>query len=69
MEKLLAELKATERAKSLFSLDYFANMVKAGRTSPGIHLNLGNDYPVKIEFDIAGGNGHVTYLLAPRIES
>jgi proliferating cell nuclear antigen len=44
-------------------------MVKAAKGSAGIHLNLGNDYPVKIEFDLAGGNGHVTYLLAPRIES
>jgi proliferating cell nuclear antigen len=68
-KSMLAELKATEKAKSLFSLDYFANMVKAAKGSPGIHLNLGNDYPVKIEFDLAGGNGHVTYLLAPRIES
>lgn len=66
---MLAELNVSERAKSLFSLDYFANMVKAGKSSPGIHLHLGNDYPVMMEFDIAGGNGHVKYLLAPRIES
>ena len=66
---MLAELKATEKSKSLFSLDYFANMVKAAKGSGGIQLQLGNDYPVKIEFDLAGGNGHVTYLLAPRIES
>src|ERR1051325_10028004 len=65
---MIAELKVTEKVKSLFSLDYFANMVKAAKGSPGIHINLGNDYPVKIEFDLAGGNGHVTYLLAPRME-
>ena len=68
-KSMIAELKVTDKAKSLFSLDYFANMVKAAKGSQGIHLNLGNDYPVKIDFDLAGGNGHVTYLLAPRIES
>ena len=68
-KSMLASLTATEKSKSLFSLDYFANMVKAAKGAQGIHLNLGNDYPVKIDFDLAGGNGHVTYLLAPRIES
>ncbi len=66
---MLAELKTNDRVRSLFSLDYFANMVKAAKGSQGIHLNIGSDYPVKLEFDIAGGNGHITYLLAPRIES
>jgi proliferating cell nuclear antigen len=68
-KSMLAEIRVSEKVKSLFSLDYFANMVKAAKGSSGIHINLGNDYPVKIEFDLAGGNGHVTYLLAPRIES
>ena len=68
-KSMLAELKVSEKSKSLFSLDYFANMVKAAKGSGGIQLHLGNDYPVRIEFDLAGGNGHVMYLLAPRIES
>ncbi|MHB8605907.1 MAG: proliferating cell nuclear antigen (pcna) [Thermoplasmatota archaeon] len=66
---MLPALKTNERVKSLFSLDYFANMVKAAKGSEAMHLNLGSDYPVKIDFDFAGGNGHVMYLLAPRIES
>ncbi|HWG90068.1 MAG TPA: proliferating cell nuclear antigen (pcna) [Candidatus Thermoplasmatota archaeon] len=65
----LPALDVKENVKSLFSLDYFSNMVRSAKGSQGIHLNIGNDYPVKIDFDIAGGNGHVTYLLAPRIES
>ena len=68
-KSMLPALKATGRSKSLFSLDYFANMVKAAKGADGVHLHLGSDYPVRMEFDIAGGNGHVTYLLAPRIES
>lgn len=65
----LVELKASERTKSLFSLDYFSNLVKAADANTDLSLALGSDYPVRIEFDIADGHGHVTYLLAPRIEN
>lgn len=58
-----------ETARSLFSLDYFTNMVKAAKGSDEIRLELGSDYPVKMHFAIAEGAGEVTYLLAPRIES
>jgi len=34
-----------------------------------VTMHLGNDYPVRVEFKIAGGKGEVRYLLAPRIES
>lgn len=65
----LVELKASERTKSLFSLDYFSNLVKAADGEGDVSLSLGSDYPVRIEFDFAEGHGHVTYLLAPRIEN
>lgn len=66
---LLAELKCKENVKSLFSLDYFSNMVKSASSAEAITMNLGTDFPVKIEFSIASDNGEVNYLLAPRIES
>jgi len=65
----LIELECADKVKSLFPLEYFSNMIRAIPSQSKITLNLGNDYPVKIEFQIAGGNGSVTYLLAPRIES
>ena len=65
----LIELECEEKVKSLFPLEYFSNMMRAIPSQAKITLNLGNDYPVKIEFKIAEGNGEVTYLLAPRIES
>jgi proliferating cell nuclear antigen len=64
----LPSLECQEEVKSLFSLDYFSDMVKAAK-GEGVAIYLGNDFPVKIEFDIAEGEGHVLYLLAPRIES
>jgi proliferating cell nuclear antigen len=66
---LLEELQAKEPVRSLFPLDYFSNMVKAISSAQTVTLSLGSDYPVKMEFKIAGGKGEVRYLLAPRIES
>lgn len=66
---LLDELESKEQVRSMFPLDYFANMIKAITTAPSVTMYLGNDYPVKIEFQIGGGKGKVKYLLAPRIES
>jgi proliferating cell nuclear antigen len=66
---LLEELQAKEAVRSLFPLDYFSNMVKAISSASNVTLYLGSDYPVKIEFKIAGGKGEVKFLLAPRIES
>jgi len=68
-KSMLGGLKVTDKVRSLFSLDYFANMCKAAKNSPSLTIHLGSDYPVRLEFEIAKGNGRVTYLLAPRIES
>ena len=68
-KNVLVDLECKEKVKSMFSLDYFSKMVKAISTSENVTLYLGTDYPVKLEFSIAEGNGHVTYLLAPRIEN
>ncbi|TET91535.1 MAG: proliferating cell nuclear antigen (pcna) [Methanomassiliicoccales archaeon] len=66
---LLEELDCKETVRSLFPLDYFSNMIKAVSSAESITMHLGNDYPVRMEFEIAGGKGAVKYLLAPRIES
>jgi proliferating cell nuclear antigen len=66
---LVKSLDAKEAARSLFSLDYFSNMVRAIPAGQEVTLHLGNDYPVRVEFKIADGDGQVMYLLAPRIES
>ena len=65
----LNKIQAPDKSRSLFSLDYFSNMSKVVADSSPITLHLGTDYPVKLEFDIADGSGHIIYLLAPRIES
>ena len=44
-------------------------MIKPVKGEDPITIQLGNDNPIRVEFDIAEKKGHVTYLLAPRIES
>ena len=66
---LLVELNSKSKCKSLFSIDYFSNMIKPVRGEDPVTIMIGNDNPIKVEFDIAEKKGHVTYLLAPRIES
>jgi proliferating cell nuclear antigen len=68
-KKDMESLEAPSSVRSLFPLEYFANMLKAVPSGGLATMHLGNDYPVRVEFKIAGGKGDVRYLLAPRIES
>jgi proliferating cell nuclear antigen len=56
-------------ASSLFSLDYLQDMDRAIPKNAEVTMELGEEFPVKMHFDIAEGDGSVTYMLAPRIQS
>ena len=56
-------------ADSLFSLDYLKDMNKAIPKSTEVTAELGEEFPVKLHYEFAEGLGHVTYMLAPRIQS
>jgi proliferating cell nuclear antigen len=56
-------------AHSLFSLDYLKDMNKAIPRDGEVTVELGEEFPVKMHFDIAEGQGAVTFMLAPRIQS
>lgn len=62
-------IDASESVRSLFALDYFSNMIKSVASNTIVELELGRDYPIKVKFEFAQGNGKVMFLLAPRIES
>ncbi|MFB6254561.1 MAG: DNA polymerase sliding clamp [Halobacteriaceae archaeon] len=59
----------TGNAHSLFSLDYLKDMNKAIPRNGEVTIELGEEFPVKMHFEIAEGEGNVTYMLAPRIQS
>ncbi len=63
------EIHFEKAAKSSFSLDYFTQLMKGVGPNRDIVINIGNSYPLKMEFDFAEETGHARYLLAPRIES
>jgi proliferating cell nuclear antigen len=56
-------------AASLYSLDYLQDMNKAIPKDAEVTMDLGEEFPVILNFDIAEGEGSVTYVLAPRIQS
>jgi len=66
---LLVDLQCSESIRSLFPMDYFSTIIKAIPSGTNVSVNLGNDLPVRLDFDIAAGKGSVRYLLAPRIEN
>ncbi len=56
-------------ADSLFSLDYLKDMNKAIPGDAEVVIDLGQEFPVKLHYELAEGLGEVTYMLAPRIQS
>jgi len=44
-------------------------MNKAIPKDAEVEMELGEEFPVKMHFDFAEGQGRVTYMLAPRIQS
>ncbi|MHC3436703.1 DNA polymerase sliding clamp [Natrialbaceae archaeon A-gly3] len=56
-------------AHSLFSLDYLKDMNKAIPKDTEVTAELGEEFPIKLHFSFAEGQGQVTYMLAPRIQS
>ena len=56
-------------AHSLFSLDYLKDMSKAIPDDAEVTIELGEEFPLKMHFEFGEGQGHVTYMLAPRIQS
>ncbi|MBU0662529.1 MAG: proliferating cell nuclear antigen (pcna) [Candidatus Diapherotrites archaeon] len=65
-EGALLELKAKTEARSMFPLDYLANMLKGAPADAEVKLFIKKDAPVMLEYSIAGAE--LVYFLAPRIE-
>jgi proliferating cell nuclear antigen len=64
----LGRLEVKDTVRSMYPLDFFSSMVKSITSSDEVTLHVGNEYPLKIEFAMAGGHGEGRFLLAPRVE-
>jgi proliferating cell nuclear antigen len=56
-------------ASSLFSLDYLKDLRKPVPKDTIVQMDLGEEFPVKLHFEMADGAVDVEYMLAPRIEN
>jgi len=65
-EDSMEEMECTEEINSIYSLSYFVTLMKF--VGDGIEIQMGDAYPMRIDFEIANGEGNVTYVLAPRVE-
>ena len=63
----ILDLKITESSRSTFNLAYLKDITKATSSDDVLHIHLGSDMPVKIEYNI--GNAKIVFLLAPRIQT
>lgn len=54
-------------ARSFFALDYLVDVNKAIPSGAEVTMDLGEELPVQLHYDVADGHGSVTYNLAPRV--
>jgi len=64
----LDELVCEEDSSSKYSLEYIGSIIKSVNAE-AVSLQLSSDYPVKLQFEIAKGNGSAVYMLAPRVDN
>jgi proliferating cell nuclear antigen len=62
------DLEAAD-ARSIYSLDYLNDLNRAQAGDGEVTVDLGEEFPLEMAFEIAEGQGHVTNILAPRIQS
>jgi proliferating cell nuclear antigen len=60
---------AAGEASTLFSLDYCKKLVRTIPARTPVTLDLGEDFPLILSYELADGDGAITRMLAPRIET
>jgi proliferating cell nuclear antigen len=61
------QFEAKKECKSMFSIEYLKDMVKASEIANSVKISLGDNIPVKMDF--LAPSARLSFLLAPRIES
>lgn len=62
----IVEMESAQ-AHTIFGLEYLADMVQVIPRQNEVRIELGEEYPGRIYFEIAEGHGRVAYGLAPRV--
>jgi proliferating cell nuclear antigen len=66
-EDRLLSISVKSPSRSMFSLEYLNNILKAAEIPSVVGISMRSDAPLKVEYSI--GDGRVIYYLAPRIET
>lgn len=61
--------RITTSVKSLFSLEKIREMLKADKFSDIAKIRLGDDMPLNLSLVMVTGDGELSFLLAPRLET
>jgi proliferating cell nuclear antigen len=61
----IMNVQAGEMVKSKYPLDYMKKVMKAVKISDRVWISLGNDYPLRLDFQ--GDNASLSFIVAPRV--
>lgn len=61
------QFETKKECKSMFSIEYLKDMIKASEIADSVKISLGDNVPVKMDF--LAPSARLSFLLAPRIES
>ena len=61
----LFDVSVKSKSKSRYSLEYLKKMIRGSRLADKIKMNLGNDYPLRLEF--RNDQASMAMILAPRV--
>jgi proliferating cell nuclear antigen len=67
--KYLHGANVTESCQAMFNINKLIDIMKASKFSKECTLALGDNLPLSIKFKLVTGDGALSYLIAPRIES
>lgn len=68
----LIDAKFSEETDGIYSIEYLTEgngILKVAPSDDPLHVAFATEHPSKYEYDFAGGHGHVTLTLAPRIKN
>lgn len=68
-DEALESIDVDNPSRAMYNIGYLEDMFKASSSNDIVEIKHGQDLPIQIIFEIAEGNGHLKFLLAPRVET
>lgn len=62
------EIKTTDKTKSKYSIEYMKKMISGSKLSSEVVMNFGNNYPLKLDYEVVD-RLMLSFILAPRVDN